>query len=277
MTTEYVGILSIILAGVFLASASLKVIPNAMQPLEQAMVSQAHEDGDEAKAEQVAAANGPSSRRSIKWAIAAAMALVTLLVVTNVCWRIRKQSLAMAQCEEEDEFGQKLPPEEQGIKTGSHVDKRLAMLRAISKVDGLSQGSLNVNHFMTRNVISVAPDATRDELEKLVWKHHIRHVLVVKDSSLLGIISDRDMLSRDGHLAEQLMTADPTTITPATRACTAVSLMLERRVSCLPVVDGNSVVGVVTTADVMMALQCVLRLVDSLSDRIHQERLAVTG
>jgi len=82
-------------------------------------------------------------------------------------------------------------------------------------------------------------------------EHRFHHLLVVEDRALVGIISDRDLLKaispnigtlseidRDratlNKRAHQIMTRDPVSVCPTTPFA-AATLMLEKKVSCLPV------------------------------------------
>jgi len=96
-------------------------------------------------------------------------------------------------------------------------------------------------------------------------KRHLRHVLVcdAKDQ-LLGVISDRDTSGDKLGVARDIMTANPVTIEPETRASVLVSILLDRRISCLPVVKDGTLVGIVTTTDIAMTLQCTLQLIEQL-------------
>jgi signal-transduction protein with cAMP-binding, CBS, and nucleotidyltransferase domain len=60
------------------------------------------------------------------------------------------------------------------------------------------------------------------------------------------------------------MTANPVTNEPKTRASVLVSILLDRRISCLPVVKEGTLVGIVTTTDIAMTLQCTLQLIEQL-------------
>jgi signal-transduction protein with cAMP-binding, CBS, and nucleotidyltransferase domain len=91
-----------------------------------------------------------------------------------------------------------------------------------------------------------------------------RHLLVLGHGCLEGIISDRDLSVRRGQTARDLMTRDPATVDPSTTVFDAVSQMLARHISCLPVVEGGRVAGVITTTDLLMALQCTARLLEQL-------------
>ncbi len=51
----------------------------------------------------------------------------------------------------------------------------------------------------------------------------------------------------------------------------AVTPLLKRRISCLPVCKGRRVVGVVTTTDLIMALQCALQILQKMAAVTHRE------
>ncbi len=82
-----------------------------------------------------------------------------------------------------------------------------------------------------------------------------RHLPVVDGASLVGIVADRDLQPYVGHLAHTrvnaVMSPDPTTVSVETSSADAARLMLDRRVRALPVLDGERLVGIVTTTDVL--------------------------
>lgn len=107
--------------------------------------------------------------------------------------------------------------------------------------------------------LSLADDVMRAE--------RIRHLPVLdEEGQLCGIVSQRDMFRGAlaaalgyGELAQrkllgtlvvkEVMTTDVVTTTPQTSIAEAARLMLERKIGCLPVVDGGRLVGMLTESD----------------------------
>lgn len=126
---------------------------------------------------------------------------------------------------------------------------------------------LTVSDLMSRDVVSVGMDDTLLRAHQTMEEHGIRHLPVVDGGVLVGIISSLDIARhlspRLGTLAERLedreslamlvnrfMTRQPMTVIPETAIQEAAALLLTRRVSSLPVVDGAHVlVGIVTVSD----------------------------
>jgi predicted transcriptional regulator len=61
------------------------------------------------------------------------------------------------------------------------------------------------------------------------------------------------------------MTANPITVTRESPVSTVITIMLAQQISCIPVVEDDRLLGIVTTSDVLMSLQCLLRLMDQIS------------
>ena len=124
----------------------------------------------------------------------------------------------------------------------------------------LLKSRLNVLHVMSRHVTSVAPQTSVDEVRRIMKEEHLRHLLVCRNDELVGIISDRDLRKTEARTAEDLMTPDPITVEPQTLLNPAITQMVQKRISCLPVVHEGAVVGVLTSTDLMMTLQCALQV-----------------
>ena len=95
----------------------------------------------------------------------------------------------------------------------------------------------------------------------------VRHLPVLgDDDELVGIISHRDLLygalarvlgyGSAGRakllktvLVKEAMTCDPTTVQPSTPIADAARLMVDKKIGCLLVVDGDALVGIVTESD----------------------------
>ena len=126
---------------------------------------------------------------------------------------------------------------------------------------------LRVRDSMTREVITLGPEASAAEAWSLCREHRIRHIPVVQDGRLAGMVSDRDLRdvspsSRDNRDAATLqwvrvgdmMTRSPVTISPFDTIDHAAREMYDRKIGCLPVVDDGELVGIVTSSDMMRAL-----------------------
>jgi CBS domain-containing membrane protein len=114
-----------------------------------------------------------------------------------------------------------------------------------------------VEAVMSKNPIVVAPCDSVLEARLIARSHRIRHLPVVENGKLLGVISDRDMKRAEGrhHLREAVL-ADALkkrtqVIEPTQRLSLAVTMMLDRKIGCLPVVDDGRLVGIVTMTDVL--------------------------
>lgn len=125
---------------------------------------------------------------------------------------------------------------------------------------------LLVKDSMTREVVTVGPETTAAEALALCRGNRIRHLPVIEGKRLVGVISDRDLRSAvpalgDPNRAEALqkvrvgdeMARDVATIRPEDPIEYAASEMYERKIGCLPVLEGDNLVGIVTTSDVMRA------------------------
>ena len=117
-----------------------------------------------------------------------------------------------------------------------------------------------VRDVMTRGAVTIAPDTPCHETRRLMDEQRVRHLPVMADGRLVGIVSDRDVrsaASTPSMVAGKMMTADPVTITSETRIEHAARVMLDGRFGALPVVDGN-LVGIVTYTDLLRAFVQVL-------------------
>jgi predicted transcriptional regulator len=97
----------------------------------------------------------------------------------------------------------------------------------------------------------------------------IRHLPVVDGPRLVGIISERDLFrsslaqalgygtkaSRDlmkGLRIKDIMVAEVVTVSPDTKLCDAVHIMVDKKIGCLPVVENDRLVGLITETDVLV-------------------------
>ena len=120
-----------------------------------------------------------------------------------------------------------------------------------------------VGQFMSRDLFTVSPDDLIDLAASVMDWRHVRHV-PVEDSEgrLVGLITHRGLLrmminSATGSTklttVREIMVADPVTVSPSTSSLEAMELMRNHRVGCLPVVEGDQLVGIITSYDFLEA------------------------
>ncbi len=122
-----------------------------------------------------------------------------------------------------------------------------------------------VRDWMTRAPATVSPDCSIDIALQRMRQSEIRHLLVFEAGHLVGIVSNRDWrridlqaLASGGQRISDIMSDDPVTIAPATPVTSAARVLLERRIGCLPVRDGEAIIGVFTRSDALDALLSAL-------------------
>jgi acetoin utilization protein AcuB len=142
------------------------------------------------------------------------------------------------------------------------------IMRSVAKLRGAGgvEDVLLVRDSMTREVVTVGPETTALEALTLGREHEVRHLPVIEDGRLVGIISDRNLRSaapppndpdRRATLQEirvgDVLVREVVTASPDDPIEHAASEMYERRIGCLPVVEDDALVGILTTSDVMRA------------------------
>ncbi len=117
---------------------------------------------------------------------------------------------------------------------------------------------------MTPNPTHVRLADTLDTVRTIMQAEGFKHLPVVETKRVLGVITDRDVRQHAAHLGEIMvetaMTADPVTVSPDTTIEEAASVMLVKRIGCLPVVQNGGLVGIITTTDLLRALLDIARM-----------------
>lgn len=135
-------------------------------------------------------------------------------------------------------------------------------LAQLADADDWRHSYRTVGQFMTRDLFTVRPDDLVDLAANLMDWEHIRHVPVEdRDGNLMGILSHRSLvrlLARGASGQRQepvavrdIMKPEPVTVTPDTLTLDAIETMRRRGVSCLPVVEGTKLVGILTERDLI--------------------------
>jgi CBS domain-containing protein len=141
---------------------------------------------------------------------------------------------------------------------------------------------VRVEDFMTRRVVTIAPDAPILAAAKLMLENHISGLPVVDASAaVVGVISERDLLRDDGKGVDgspwlqmmvepgalpgepgkfsarkvgEVMTGTPVSVAPSASIAHACRVMEQHRIKRLPVIENARLVGVITRADLVRAV-----------------------
>jgi CBS domain-containing protein len=116
---------------------------------------------------------------------------------------------------------------------------------------------MRIAEIMSTHVRTIGPA----DSAVLAWErmrlHGIHHLVVVRDSHILGIVSDRDLGGahgtevREGRSVRDLMTPSVLTVPSNSTVREAANLMRGHRAGSLPVVDDGKLVGIVTVWDLL--------------------------
>jgi acetoin utilization protein AcuB len=123
-----------------------------------------------------------------------------------------------------------------------------------------------VHRYMSLHPYTVSRRDSMSTAHRLMRAHGIRHLPVVDDGVLVGILSDRDLRlgdTRDSDpdvvAVEQVMTNCVPSVTPEMPLDEAIELMSTERCSALVVINKAGVVGILTATDALFALTDLLR------------------
>lgn len=128
-----------------------------------------------------------------------------------------------------------------------------------------------VKDWMTHDPITVSSDVTLPQAYWLMIKNNIRRVPVLEHGQLVGIVTlddlkrmepisfaGLDMIQTSDMLSKlpvrRVMTENPKTITSSATLVDAARLLLKHRISALPVVDDDKLVGIITESDIFRAI-----------------------
>ncbi len=139
-----------------------------------------------------------------------------------------------------------------------------------------------VADIMTREVAVLHEEDNLEHVLQRMDGLHVKHVPVVDGARLVGLITHQDMMrltvsellldipvpsTREQYLEEleentfvaRVMTRDPITVTPQTSIAEAAAMLSQAKVGCLPVVENDALVGIVTETDLLGVLLQLLK------------------
>jgi CBS domain-containing protein/gamma-glutamyl:cysteine ligase YbdK (ATP-grasp superfamily) len=126
------------------------------------------------------------------------------------------------------------------------------------------QSYQTVGQFMSTDLFTLRPTDLVDLAASLMDWRHIRHVPVEDEKGhLVGLVTHRGLLrllsrgsiAPDGTsmTVREIMKPNPTTVTSSTPTVEAIEIMRRSGIGCLPVVDDNRLVGILTSYDFLTA------------------------
>ena len=128
-----------------------------------------------------------------------------------------------------------------------------------------------ITHIMTSQVFTVDKNTSLTEVEHVMKRKHIRHVPIVEETNIIGIVSLTDLqrLSYTSSFAEvdddggedvaifdlltldQVMVRNPLCIQKNATVGDACDILIRMDFHALPVVDGKELIGIVTSTDLL--------------------------
>jgi CBS domain-containing protein len=133
--------------------------------------------------------------------------------------------------------------------------------------------SLNVEDVMVEEVVTVEADATVQKAVDLMNKHEIGCLIVVLREKPVGIITERDMLTRvlakskdpEKIKVSEIMSAPLIVGKPEMEVENAVKLMFKTKIKKLPVVQRGRLIGLVTLTDLTRFQPHMIKILKKLS------------
>ena len=124
---------------------------------------------------------------------------------------------------------------------------------------------------MSRSVKTLARNDKLSIADTLMRAARIRHLPVVDEGRVVGIVSQRDLFFNalvralgfgsaardrmlDSIVVKEVMTEDVVTTTPDVEVRVAAKVMVDRKIGCLPVVDAEALVRILSESDIVSAV-----------------------
>lgn len=145
---------------------------------------------------------------------------------------------------------------------------------------------MQVSDVMTRNPVTVEPDAPLEAAEELMRRGGFRHLPVISNGRLAGVVTERDVLpppglssstvaAHRGRAVRSVMSTGVISIAPDDPLEEAARLLLDNKINCLPVVAGERLEGIVTGSDIFRSFMRITGLMEPATRfEVRTERIA---
>ena len=125
-----------------------------------------------------------------------------------------------------------------------------------------------VKEIMVGSPVTLKPEDTLNLANDVISLGRIRHIPVLEDGRLIGLLSERDLIGAAATrifglkqksksallksvLIKDVMKKKVITVTAETKIAEAARLMADKKIGCVPVIDDGRLVGLVTTTDIL--------------------------
>lgn len=131
----------------------------------------------------------------------------------------------------------------------------------------MSKFKIPVEEFTTPNPITATTHSKVEEIARVMKEHGIRHIPILKNDKVVGIVSDRDlkviaglkMLEKSMLTAEDVMSVDPVSVDSSTMLDDVAFEMSEKKIGSVIVTENDQLLGIFTVTDALNALIEVAR------------------
>jgi CBS domain-containing protein len=135
----------------------------------------------------------------------------------------------------------------------------------------MSESDIKVKEMMTTETSTLGRNDTLDLADDIMALDRIRHLPVLEDGRVVGVVSQRDLFRSAlaaalgyGEKAQktllrtirvkEVMSEPAITVSPGATIKEAARLMIEHKIGCLPVIEGPKLVGIVTETDILRSI-----------------------
>ncbi len=125
-----------------------------------------------------------------------------------------------------------------------------------------------VREIMQTKIVQISAEERLSTVEDIMTLGRVRHMPVVRGGQLVGVVSERDLLRASLsnltsfgseqrraflHAVEiaKVMSSPAITVSPDASVTQAARVMAERKIGCLPVIDADHLIGLITETDVL--------------------------
>ena len=116
----------------------------------------------------------------------------------------------------------------------------------------IAEITVTVRDIMTSEVTTVSPETPVENAARMLFSQSISGMPVIDgDSKLVGVVTEFDIIAKEGATVGDIMTTDVVTVSEDTDAETVAQILTSRRVRRVPVVQDGAVVGIVSRSDLV--------------------------